>query len=207
MITESSPSPSRIIGAALDIETTGLVQTEGHRIIEVAIALHDLAAPGMPRIATYEQRVNPERAIDPEAEAVHHISFDDLARCPTWAEVAPKVGAILARSHVAIAHNGEGFDMPFIYGELARMGVALPQLGLIDTMLQGRWATPDGALPSLRALCWASGVEYDPERAHAALYDVEVMMACVQRHMPRGFFQMPTAAYQFVPMVGKKGKK
>ena len=129
----------------LDLETTGLDQAEGHRIVEIALSVYDLNTAK--RVGQYLTRVNPQRGIDPKAQEVHGISFEELAHEPVWEEVAPKVSAILARCKFAIAHNGEGFDMPFVAGELQRVGQPIPHLGLVDTMLQARWATPDGALP------------------------------------------------------------
>ena len=197
---------SKIIVAGLDLETTGIDQTEGHRIIELALAFHDLNTGA--RIGHYEARINPQRSIDPAAQAVHGISFDQLVDKPVWEGVAPKVCQLLARTNYIVAHNGEGFDMPFLYGELLRAGQALPKVGVIDTMLQARWATADGALPSLKALCFACGVEYDPSKAHAALYDVDVMMQSFFSQLSKGFFSLPTSEYIYkVPTPKKKGKR
>jgi len=171
----------------------------------VAISLYDLNT--MQRLAKLERRINPQRSIDPAAQEVHGIAFEDLTECETWDQVAPLVGRTLSAASVVIAHNGQGFDLPFVFGELARVGVALPAVKLMDTMLQGRWATPDGALPSLKALAFACGVEYDPSKAHAAMYDVDVMMECVNRQMARGFFSIPEHPYKFVPMASKAKKK
>lgn len=193
-------SPILIAGA--DIETTGIMQPDGHRIIEVCVRIHELDT-GKFR-GQFMSRVNPERGIDPDAQAVHGISLDDVLSAPTWDKVAPQLAKVLSVCRYVVAHNGEGFDAPFICGELVRAGQALPEFALIDTMLQARWATPDGSLPSLKALCFACGVEYDTTKAHAADYDVKVMMDCFFRQYPRGFFQLPTAAYKFTPMAKEK---
>lgn len=201
----TEPTP-KIIMAGLDIESTGLDQADGHRIIEIAIEFRELATGA--RVGSFVSRVNPERSIDPDAQAVHGIGFEALAHEPTWNKVAPKVSTLLRRAHHIVAHNGDGFDLPFVYAELLREGQPLPsQAGLVDTMLQGRWATPDGALPNLGALAFASGVPYDKSKAHAALYDVEVMMDCFFMHLPRGFFQLPTQPWAFKPPVSKKKAK
>lgn len=196
---------ARRLVAGLDIESTGLSQPDGDRIIEIAIAVHDLDTKA--RVGAFETRINPQRSIDPAAQAVHGISFEMLAESPLWSAVAPKVAALLSKCHYVIAHNGLGFDMPFVYGELQREGLALPQVGLVDTMLQARWATPDGSLPNLGALCFACGVEYDKAKAHGALYDVDVMMASFFSQFERGFFSLPTQHYQFVPQASKKKAK
>lgn len=197
-------APRRLV-AGFDIETTGLEQAEGHRIIEVALAVHDLDTGA--RVGQYVTRVNPQRGIDPKAQEVHGISFEELAHEPTWEAVAPKVHAVLARCQYMVAHNGEEFDAPFLAGELLRVGLAMPELAVVDTMLQARWATADGSLPNLGALCFACGVPYDKSKAHAALYDVETMMACFFGQFRRGFFQLPTRAFEYRPAAAKGVKK
>lgn len=175
--------------AGIDTETTG-IDPEEHRIIEVAVCIHDLVSGK--RVGTFEQRVHPQRTIQPKAQEVHGISIEDLKGCPIWSEVAPKLDKILSRCQVAVAHNGIGFDFPFLAIEQSRAGLELPDhLKAVDTMLDGRWATPDGKVPSLKELCFAMGVEYDESKAHAALYDVEVMMECFFRaRNGYGYFQI-----------------
>lgn len=182
-----------MIFGGLDFETTGLDPLKGHRIIEVAL---DLRKETGERIGTYVTRVNPERGVDPDAEAVHGISYEKLIGEPTWPMVAPRLSALMGKCDYIVAHNGEGFDAPFVVHEFMRVGVPVPTIRLIDTMLQGRWATPDGAVPSLKALAFACDVGYDPAKAHAALYDVEVMLDCFFRQYKRGFFQLPTREFQ-----------
>lgn len=192
----------RIIGG-IDIETTGLHVHKGDRIIEIAASLHDLDTGE--KLGAWEQRINPQRAIDPDAEAIHHISFESLVGMPLWADVAPTVSKLMSRCDYLVAHNGYGFDFEFILYELLRVGAPLPKQILgIDTMLQGRWATPDGAVPNLEALCFASGVAYDRTKAHAALYDVDVMMESFFRMWRRGFFTLPAEPYKLPPPPAAK---
>lgn len=180
--------------AGFDIETTGLNQAEGHRIVEVALILYGFDSETLEHKAKgkFVQRINPQRPIDPEAQRVHGITFDDVAACPVWEEVAPKLVKVLRACHGVVAHNGEKFDVPFLRGELTRIGLAMPRIELVDTMVSGRWATPLGKLPSLKELCFAVGVQYDPEKAHAAEYDVIVMMDSYFRAAKQGFFRIPT---------------
>lgn len=179
--------------AGVDIETTGLDQASGHRIIELALQLYDLESASLR--SRFVQRINPQRPIEAKAQAVHGITFEELAKEPVFETVAPKLSKILSvvstTGGVFIAHNGEGFDIPFIRGELIRVGQAAPEVKVVDTMLQGRWATPYGKLPNLGELCFACGVEYDPTKAHAADYDVEVMMRCFFSAYRLGFFKIP----------------
>lgn len=171
--------------AGLDIETSGLEQPLGHRIMEIAVGFYDETGK---RLGAWEQRVNPERPVDPKAQEVHGIAFTDVADCPVWSEVAPKVVKLLSKAQVVVAHNGVGFDMPFVTAELERVGLAMPEVKVIDTMLEGRWATPLGKLPNLGELCFATGVHYDKAKAHGAMYDIDVMMQAYFVGFKKGFF-------------------
>lgn len=184
-----------VILAVTDIETTGLSQESGHRIIEIAIAIARLQYDsddkfiGFEKIgATWNQRINPLRPIDPAAEAVHGISLADLATAPTWDEVAPKVSKIFSKVNVGIAHNA-AFDMPFIALELLRVNQPLPKFEVFCTMDNGRSASPLGAIPSLQDLCWTLGVGYDPSAAHAASYDVDCTVEALKRMLKLGYIK------------------
>lgn len=189
--------------AGLDIETTGLSQVDGHRIIEIAVKVYDLES----RIekGQYVMRINPQRGIDAKAQEVHGISYDMLVGKPLWEDVAPKLSKLLSHCQYVVAHNGEGFDLPFIWGEFLRAGVSPPSdMRLADTMLQGRWATPDGAIPNLGVLCFACDVPYDKSLAHSAAYDVSVMMECFFSQLDKGFFTLPSELYKFTLSKEKK---
>lgn len=183
-----------MIVGGLDIETTGLEQEKGHRIIEFAtlLYLYDEATGVVTPKGKFVQRINPQRAIDPGAFAVHGISYEDVAYCPTLEEVAPKIVKVMSACDLIVAHNGNGFDLPFIAAELLRIGQPIPDVQVVDTMVQGRWATPMGKLPNLGEFCFATGVEYDKEKAHAAEYDVSVMMEGFFVALRKGFIQLPT---------------
>lgn len=166
----------RITG--VDIETTGLAQEEGHRIIEIAALTYDFGLDGSVReVDRFTQRVNPQRSIDPAAQAVHGISAADLIGQPTWDAVGPLVHKRLATTDLFVAHNAE-FDAPFVALELIRIGLDVPFENVFCTMQNGRGAAPFGKVPNLGELCWACGVDYDPSAAHAADYDIKKTMEC-----------------------------
>lgn len=177
-----------------DIETTGLEWEKGHKIIEVACSCYDLDS--QTRLGHYVQRINPQRSITPDAQAIHHITFEEVAYQPLFAAIAPKLHGILQASQIIVAHNGNGFDKPFTEHEFRTAGSWLPVRHWVDTMIEGRWATPLGKLPSLEELCFACDVPYDRAAAHAALYDVEVMMECFFRAYRKGFFHLPQLQQQ-----------
>lgn len=177
----------------MDIETTGLDYEKGHRIVEFAALLYrfDPDTGEQSLRGKFVQRINPQRAIDPGAQAVHGIRFEDVAACPDWAEVAPKVVKVLSACDFLVAHNGDDFDMPFIAHELIRVGQPVPDVESVDTMKQARWATPMGKLPNLGELCFACGVDYDKAQAHGAEYDVSVMMESFFVAHRKGFIVLP----------------
>ena len=177
-----------MIIAGADIETTGL-EPGDHRIIEIYVGLWRSEDPSEP-YAEYFQRIHPMRSILPGAQAVHHISITDLEREPTFESVAPAFRAFIESADLVVGHNWRGFDAPFIETELRRVGLSALTTPTFDTMLEGRFATPVGAVPNLGALCWACEVEYDPTKAHAAEYDVRKMMECFFRGREWGFFKI-----------------
>lgn len=174
-----------IIGG-LDTETTGL-EPGDHRFVEVFVELIDY--PTRKSVGKKLQRINPQRSIQPAAQAVHKISLSDLMGEPKWEDVAPALHKLLNRCDLLVAHNGEGFDLPFLNYEFKRVGLPAITVPVFDTMLEGRWATPVGKVPNLGELCWACEVDYDGSKAHAADYDVNVMLQCFFRGMDWGFFR------------------
>lgn len=174
-----------------DTETTGLDwDKDGHRIIEVALLTYDAETEKL--VDSYVQRINPHRAIDPGAEAIHHISISDLIGEPAMKDVAPTILEKMEASDLIVAHN-MGFDGPFMAAELLNSGLEPPATLGFCTKENARWATPDGKYPKLGELCFALGVTYEPAKAHSASYDVEVMMACFFRAYKRGFFDPANA--------------
>lgn len=176
-----------MIVAGLDTETTGLDVHDGHRLIEICVQLWDFDTRTC-RL-DWTQRINPKRTIQPSAAAVHGIKAEMLVGEPDWEEVAPKVSKLLGLADQLVIHNAE-FDMGFLNVELPRVGFIKPATPWFCTMMNGRWATWNGKVPSLGELAYACGVEYDPSKAHAASYDVGVMMACYWRGLDLGFFRV-----------------
>ena len=133
-----------------DLETTGFKYSEGHRIVEIgAIEMINGAITGQ----NFHTYVNPERDMPPDAQRVHGISAEFLKDKPLFADpsVAPAFAAFVEGAQL-VAHNGVGFDLPFLQAELK--GAGLPELTneLIDTLHIARRKFP-GAPASLDALC------------------------------------------------------
>lgn len=171
--------------AGFDTETTGLGIGD-HRFVEVYAGLYDLEK--RTRVFEFFTRINPERSISADAERIHKISSADVVSAPTWAVVGPALRKVLSKAQFIVAHNGIGFDMPFVNYELERIKQPRLTTPCFDTMLKGRWSTSSGKNPNLGELCYACDVEYDASKAHAASFDVGVMMNCFFKGLEWNFF-------------------
>lgn len=176
--------------AALDTETTGFIEPD-HRIIEVYIDLVDTVT--RKRLFTYDQRINPKRNMPAEAQRVHGIAATDLLNKPDWEQVGPIVHKIIEKSSMVVAHNAR-FDVGFLNMEFERIGLPKISKPSFCTMEHGIWGTPTGKKPSLKEMCFACGIAYDPALAHAASYDVGLMSECLFLGMDWGFYDLAVAA-------------
>lgn len=174
--------------AGLDTETTGVHFDKGDRILEACFGLYEADGDSIRHLKTITQRINPQRAIPADAQAIHGISYEDVKASPTWADWAPTAKKILDRVEMLVIHNA-AFDIPFLYGEMDRVGCPVGrQIQTFCTMERGRFGTFDGKNPSLRELCWSLGIDYDPSAAHAAEYDVHKMMECYNKGIKLGLY-------------------
>lgn len=178
-----------MIIAGFDVESTGLDVTKD-RICEIALIAQDFDT-GEQKFR-YVSLINPTIAISKGAANIHGIMDSDVIGKSTFADIAPTLAKVLSFVDILVAHNGEEFDGPILINELIRSGVTITKLPtLYDTMLNGRWATSDGKLPTLGELCWATDVPYDLDEAHSASYDVEVMLKAFHNGLQWGFFNDP----------------
>lgn len=161
--------------SVFDTETTGLKVEKGHRIIEVAIAMYEVETER--KLFEFVKRVNPGVAIDPKAQMIHGISQRDLIGKQQFKDIEPVITRFFEKSDIAVAHN-IGFDIEFLFNEYSLIGKRIPDVQGFDTMEQGRWATSNGKLPNLGELCYACEVDYDPDQAHQALYDITKTAEC-----------------------------
>ena len=96
----------------LDTETTGLVPTDGHRLIEIgAVELFN----HLPTGRVFHSYVNPGRDVPAEALQVHGLSAAFLAGQPPFAEVVEEFLAFLDHDGAAnlaaarlVIHNRSG---------------------------------------------------------------------------------------------------
>jgi len=173
---------ARMRQVVLDTETTGLEVREGHRIIEIG-CLEILARRVTER--RLHQYVNPERASDEGALAVHGLTDELLADKPRFADVVDELLAFVRDAEVII-HNAP-FDLEFLDRELARLGrppFAEHCVRVTDSLQLARELHP-GKRNSLDALCERYGVANAHRTLHGALLDAG-LLADVYLAMTRG---------------------
>ena len=158
-----------------DLETTGFRFDEGHRIVEIgAVELVRGAITGK----NFHVYVNPERDMPQGAYEVHGLSEAFLRDKPVFADssVAEAFLAFVGDAQL-VAHNGKGFDLPFLNAELAAIGLpTLDAAASIDTLHMARRKFP-GSPASLDALCARFGIDTkERERdGHGALLDSKLL--------------------------------
>lgn len=166
----------------LDTETTGLEWRNGHRVIEIGcVELVNRTLTGR----HYHVYLNPERAIDAGAQAVHGISNDFLADKPRFRDVVADFEAFVADSELVI-HNA-AFDVGFLNRELELSGrpkIEALCAGVVDTLKLAKEQNP-GKKASLDALCDRHEIANSHRTLHGALLDAE-LLAEVYLAMTRG---------------------
>jgi DNA polymerase-3 subunit epsilon len=157
----------------LDTETTGLSAQNGDRIIEIGcIELVDRRFTGR----SYHQYINPQRAIDVGAQAVHGISSDFLKDKPVFSDVADAFFEFCDGAELVI-HNAP-FDIGFINAEFQHLKYKCKDITkkceVLDSLLFARQKHP-GQANSLDALCKRYSVDASGREYHGALLDAQLL--------------------------------
>jgi DNA polymerase-3 subunit epsilon len=189
----------------LDTETTGLDHRLGDRVIEIACV--EMLGRKLSD-CHFHQYLNPERAIDAGAQAVHGLTNEFLADKPKFADVAADFLAFVRGAELVI-HNA-AFDVGFLNNELSLLGMEpLDQVcsGVVDTLRMARDIRP-GKKNSLDALCSEYGVDNSGRQLHGALLDAE-LLAEVYLAMTRGQESLAMeleapAPTSFAPLAGER---
>ncbi len=101
--------------AIFDLEATGLSITTD-RIVEIAILkIHPDGTE-----ERYEKRVNPEMPIPEESTAIHGITDEDVADCPTLKDLVNEIESFIGDADIA-GYNSNKFDLPLLAEELLRV--------------------------------------------------------------------------------------
>lgn len=159
----------------LDTETTGISTKDGHRIIEIgAVELIDRRLTGH----HYHQYLNPNRAIDEAAQAVHGIKESDLQDKPFFADIVDEFLDYIKGAELII-HNAP-FDVGFLNYELelldsgANYGSVESYATVFDTLVFAKERHP-GQRNSLDALCRRYEIDNGHRVLHGALLDSEIL--------------------------------
>lgn len=157
----------------LDTETTGLEVEQGHRVIEIGAVLLDGRKRTDQHFHTF---LNPQRAIDEEAQKVHGISNEQLLSEPEFSEIAEQFLEFVDGG-ILIIHNA-AFDLGFLNAELKRASSQYPKLEEIceveDTLLLARSKFP-GQRNSLDALSSRFEISGYDRSFHGALLDANIL--------------------------------
>ena len=105
-----------------DIESTGL-NIASDSIIELCFV--KIMPDGEKKVKTWRLKPwdyenNCQRAINPSAQAVHGISAEDLADCPTFYQVIDEIAEWLNGTDLA-GFNSAKFDLPMLAEEIERV--------------------------------------------------------------------------------------
>lgn len=157
----------------LDTETTGLDPRQGHRIIEIGcIELVNRRQTGN----NYQTYLNPDRAIEAGAEAIHGISNAMLADKPRFSDIAEELVAYL-RGAELIIHNAD-FDVGFLNAEFSRLAEPVTSVQdlcqVVDTLAMARRLHP-GQRVTLDALCKRYQVDNSQRDYHGARLDAQLL--------------------------------
>jgi DNA polymerase-3 subunit epsilon len=158
----------------LDVETTGLEASAGHRIIEIGcVEILNRRPTGQ----KFHRYLNPEREIDAGALAVHGIELARLLSAPKFADIAPELVEFISGAELII-HNAP-FDVGFLDAEFARLpGDTRCVSGMcrvLDTLALARSLHP-GQRNSLDALCKRYSVDNTKRELHGALLDAGILV-------------------------------
>jgi DNA polymerase-3 subunit epsilon len=153
-----------------DTETTGLLDAEGDRVIELGgVEIVGNLITGR----TFHEYVNPgSRKVDREAYEVHGISDEFLADKPPMREVMPRFLDFVGDSPIVI-HNAP-FDMRFMNMETDRLKIARIGNEIVDTLTLARKLFPTSR-NNLDALCNRYNIDRSQRKFHGALLDADLL--------------------------------
>ena len=156
---------------ALDTETTGLVPSEGHRIIEIGcVEIIDNELSGR----TFHTYLQPNVLVENSAIAIHGITNEMLKEQPLFAEIVDAFLAFVKDAEIII-HNAP-FDLGFFNNEFSLLDP--PRAGLenfcqiFDTLTLARTKHP-GKDNTFDELCKRYKMDFSETEKHNALHDAE----------------------------------
>jgi DNA polymerase-3 subunit epsilon len=148
---------------AMDVETTGIDASEGHRICEIAL-LKFLRGNVIDSLVSL---VNPLRPISAGASAISGITNPMLAGAPLFRDLLPGILTFI-ENDVLVFHNAP-FDLSFLRAEARIAGGEWPGNPVVDTL---RLARRTGRFHnhSLPVICRELGIGATFHRAEPDAY-------------------------------------
>ena len=154
----------------LDTETTGLSNTEKHRIVEIGcIELSNQ----IPTNKIFHEYINPQRPVSEEAYKIHGYSDKFLSDKKTFAEISEDFLNFI-KDKKLIIHNAP-FDLSFLNYEMRLIKKKeIDKKNIIDTLEIARAKYP-GSQNSLDALCKRLNIDNSKRKKHNALIDCHLL--------------------------------
>jgi DNA polymerase III epsilon subunit family exonuclease len=168
---------SEVRFAVVDVETTGMRARFDDRITEIAIVHVEGARVEL----AFESLVNPGRPIPRFIEQLTGIRDEDVARAPTFDQIADRVVAALA-GRVFVAHNAR-FDWSFVRAEIERSQAFEIRMPKLCTVRLTRRLVPELERRSLDSVMHYFGLQTD--RRHRAAGDALVTAQALQKLIGR----------------------
>ncbi|MBD3222567.1 3'-5' exonuclease [bacterium] len=143
-----------------DLETTGTdIATD--RVVQIALVRVEPDG----RRTTLSTLVNPQRAIPPQATAVHGIKDEHVRNAPPFSQIRAEVEEFLAGADLA-GYNLVGFDLPLLEVEVRREG------GRLDTR-EARLIDPMVIFKRMERRDLSAAVEFYCGRTHEGAHSAE----------------------------------
>lgn len=160
-----------------DLETTGVnIMTD--RIVEISLIK---VMPDGEEIEK-SRRINPGMPIPAEATAVHHITDEDVADCPSFRQIAQSLSDLFDGCDIG-GYNSNRFDVPMLDMEFRRAGIRhdFSKARFIDVQTIFHKKEQRTLVAAYRFYC-----DKDLEGAHSATADTratyEVLKAQLDRY-------------------------
>lgn len=149
----------------VDVETTGLDYSKD-RICELAF----IELKAQKEIGRFSTLINPQIPIPKSVSLIHGITDSDVLDAPLFSDIANKILNTFYDA-VIVGHNID-FDFNFIDAELKRIGLKMPDVPKIDTLIISRKFLTNTVNNKLKNV--ARSINIYSDNWHRALNDVEV---------------------------------
>lgn len=149
----------------VDVETTGL-DPQKDRICEIAF----IEMKGFKEIDRFSTLLNPTIPIPFNVSSIHGIYDEDVLKAPSFADIADILLSKLSDA-VVVGHNIQ-FDLGFIKNEFIRVGLNIPDVMLVDTLVLSKRYLSNLSNNKLKTV--AESINLHSQNWHRALNDVEI---------------------------------